>query len=216
MASDELKARILEAARHRPSPAREQVSSRNTALLASAVLVPVALFLALGSLEAGARPAGLIFTTAAGSLAIAAAAVWAAFGRGGQMVGRARGWLLAVCAAAPTALLGWKLAWSAGFPETMEPSAGRPGYRCLALTLLLAAWPMVVVFLVRRESDATHPRALGAALGVMSGACAAVLVDLWCPVGHAPHLLLGHVLPMVLLGGLGYWFGQRVLAVRAR
>lgn len=216
MTADELKARILEAARHRPSPSRPQVATRTAALLASAVALPAAVFLALGALESGPRPVALVATTAAGTLAIALATVWVAFGRGGQMVGRPRAWLVALCAAAPAAFLAWKLLWSLRFPGGTDPWATRPGFRCLGLTLLLAAWPLAVVLAVRRESDPTHPRSLGAALGVMAGTCAAVLVDLWCPVAHPPHLLLGHVLPIALLGLLGAWIGERVLAVRAK
>ena len=67
----------------------------------------------------------------------------------------------------------------------------------------------------RWGSDPVHPRALGLALGVAAGAAAAVLVDLWCPVGHVPHLLTGHVAPMLLLGGLGALLGTRVLGIQA-
>jgi hypothetical protein len=42
-----------------------------------------------------------------------------------------------------------------------------------------------------------------------------VLVDLWCPVGHVPHLLAGHVGPMLLVGAVGAVAGARVLGVRA-
>jgi hypothetical protein len=55
---------------------------------------------------------------------------------------------------------------------------------------------------------------LGVALGVATGAAAAALVDLWCPVGHVPHLLIGHVAPILLLGGLGALVGARTLGVR--
>jgi hypothetical protein len=48
------------------------------------------------------------------------------------------------------------------------------------------------------------------------GAVVWVLVDLWCPVAYVPHLLLGHVLPLVLTALVGTLLGGRYLAVRAR
>jgi hypothetical protein len=42
-----------------------------------------------------------------------------------------------------------------------------------------------------------------------------VLVDLWCPVGYVPHLLLGHVLPLLLLMTLSAVLGSRVIALQS-
>jgi hypothetical protein len=41
-----------------------------------------------------------------------------------------------------------------------------------------------------------------------------VLLELWCPVGHPGHLLLGHVLPMIAYGAVGYLAGRRWLPHR--
>jgi hypothetical protein len=46
------------------------------------------------------------------------------------------------------------------------------------------------------------------------GACATLLVDLWCPVAYVPHLLLGHTLPVALLSLIGAWLGHRFLTIR--
>jgi hypothetical protein len=51
---------------------------------------------------------------------------------------------------------------------------------------------------------------------VATGTCAAVLVDLWCPVAHPGHLLLGHVLPIAILGIVGVWVGDRILSIRRK
>ena len=88
---------------------------------------------------------------------------------------------------------------------------GRPGFRCLGLSLGMAA-PLLAAFLVmRRRSDPVHPGIAGAVLGVTAGVAAGTLVDLWCPVAHVPHVLLGHILPLVLLACLGAWIGRRLL-----
>lgn len=215
MASQDLKARIMEAARQQPAPDRRQVVKRVTITLISAIAVPVIAFLLVGSVRPGPRPWSLIIVTAAGSFGIALAAVWMAFGRGGQMVGRARTRLLAMTVAAPATFILWKLVWSSQY-DAIAHDPTRPGLRCFALTMLLAAWPFLALASVRRASDPTHPRTLGAALGVATGTCAAVLVDLWCPVAHPGHLTLGHLLPIVILGVVGIWVGDRILSIRGK
>lgn len=214
-ATPDLKARILEAARKQPAPTRREVMGRVTATLLSAVAVPILAFIGFGAIRPGPRPWSLIIATAAGAFGIALAAVWTAFGRSGQMVGRARSKLVAMTIAAPATFVVWKMVWSEGYGLT-EPWPDRPGFRCLAFTFLLAAWPFLALSSVRRESEPTHPRALGAALGVATGTCGAVLVDLWCPVAHPGHLLMGHVLPIVILGIVGVWVGDRILAIRRK
>ncbi len=66
---------------------------------------------------------------------------------------------------------------------------------------------------MRRFSDPTHPVLSGAALGAAAGAFSAFLVDLWCPVAYLPHLLLGHVLPLLTLTAVGAVLGRWVLRV---
>jgi hypothetical protein len=216
MATQDLKARIMEAARQRPVPTRREVMGRVTVTLVSAIVVPIVAFLAFGAVRPGPRPWSLIIATAAGAFGIAAAAVWTAFGRGGQMVGRARTRLLAMTIAAPATFVLWKLLWSGQYDHMMDAWPERPGLKCFALTMLLAAWPFLALSSIRRASDPTHPRALGAALGVATGTCAAVLVDLWCPVAHPGHLAVGHVLPIAILGLVGVWVGDRILAIRSK
>jgi hypothetical protein len=109
----------------------------------------------------------------------------------------------------------WKLAWSSRYAGMMAPWPTRPGYRCLLLILFLAMSPLLAIVFLRRHGDPINPSAHGAALGVAFGMCAAVLGDLWCPVAHVPHLLVGHILPVVLLGIAGAWPLSSVLAMPA-
>jgi hypothetical protein len=64
----------------------------------------------------------------------------------------------------------------------------------------------------RRGTDPTHPGVAALSLGANVGLSVAVFVDLWCPVGYVPHLLLGHMLPIGLLGLAGLCMGKRLLA----
>ena len=61
-----------------------------------------------------------------------------------------------------------------------------------------------------RGVHSAHPRVAGAAMGSAAGAVAWLLVDLWCPVGHPAHVLLGHVLPMLILTAVGAFAGGYV------
>jgi hypothetical protein len=212
----ELKWKVLDALRQEPSPVRAQVARRERLLACTAVLVPLLLFLVAGGVRVGHRPLPLVLLTAAGVVLIAGLALRLALERGSSLLGLPRAWLVGVAVGAPLLFLAWKTAVSASFPGMTDAVAGRIGYRCLGLTALFAAWPFFVLALRRRGSDPTHPRSLGAALGVAAGAAAVALVDLWCPVAHLPHLLLGHVLPVALLGLVGVIVAPRVLAIRSR
>ena len=128
------------------------------------------------------------------------------------MLGRSSASLLVLVVALPLVVLAWKTAVTVPFgPAMMAPWPGRPGFRCLGLSLGMAA-PLLAAFLVmRRRSDPVHPGIAGALFGVTAGVAAGTLVDLWCPVAHVPHVLLGHILPLVLLACLGSWIGRRLL-----
>jgi hypothetical protein len=68
--------------------------------------------------------------------------------------------------------------------------------------------------MIRRRSDPTHPRLSGAAIGAAVGAFTWVFVDLWCPVAYVPHLLLGHILPLVATTVAGAWLGGLAIGLR--
>jgi hypothetical protein len=215
MLEPDLKSRVLAAAASEASPTRRQRVIRSAVLAASALGVPLLLFALVGGPRVGPRPLGLVAMTALGTAIIASSALFLAVGRGPSMLGRSRRLLLAGAVIAPVAFLVWKAASSSGVPHMMDRWPDRSGLRCLALTALFSAWPLAALVWERWGSDPIHPRALGLALGVAVGAGAATLVDLWCPVGYVPHLLTGHVAPMLLLGGLGALVGARTLGVQA-
>lgn len=192
------------------APSRGEVRARNSKLLASAAIVPVIIFLANGGVRGNGRPNALIGVTSLGALAVALAALVVALGRGRSMLGRSRGALLGLALLTPIAMFAWKWIATVPFHGMMEPWPERPGLRCLLLSSVLAAWPLLAIVMTRRGSDPVHPRLTGAALGAAVGAGAWVLVDLWCPVAHVPHLVLGHLLPLLLTTAAGVWLGRFV------
>jgi hypothetical protein len=212
----ELRARVLLAARREPAAPRKSVRRRNAVVLISACVVPVLLFLAVGGVREAPRPTGLVLQTSLGAAAIASVVTIVALSRGRSTLGRASVWFLGVTMAAPIALFAWKLATSAQFHDMMLRWPERVGFRCLWLSCALAAWPLAALVLTRKGSDPVHPALTGAAIGSSVGAAVWVLVDLSCPVAYVPHLLFGHVLPLIVITASGAALGSRFIALRAR
>jgi hypothetical protein len=216
MSANDLRQRILDAARAQPSPTRRASRQRAMLLIVGAAAATLALFVAIGGVRATQRPPSLIVGTTLGAAVLALVAIWSVLGRGRSMLGRSRRWLLALVLALPPALLAWKMGYSACYSPALALGPYRLGLRCFGWMHALAAWPLAAFLILRSGREPRHPALLGAAFGISSAACAWVLVDLWCPVARTPHLLLGHLLPTVLLGLVGAAIGRLVLAVRAR
>jgi hypothetical protein len=212
MPSDGVKMSLLREIEGAPSTPRPLESKRTARLVAGAVLLSLAVFVGYGGVRITGRAPSLVIGTIAGTAIIAALAIWAMIGRGRAMVGRASSWLTAIAIASTLALLGWKIFWSAQYEHGLDRIEGRVGFRCLGFTLTLGAFPLAALLFSRRGTDAVHPGRAGMGIGVALGLAATVLVDAWCPVAYAPHLLLGHILPLVVLGAAGLWLGKKILA----
>jgi hypothetical protein len=209
-----LRAQVLERARQEAAPTRAEVGARRRVVTLVALLVPLLVFIGLGGIRRAPRPDLLVLETALGSSLLAAGVAFVALGRSRSMLGRPSSWLLSVALATPVALFGWRVLTSAQYPDMMLEWAERPGLRCFLLSATLALAPLAAVLWLRRGSDPVHPRLSAAALAAAVGAGVWVLVDLWCPVGYVPHLLLGHVLPLLLLIFVSTLLGGRLLGSR--
>ncbi len=221
--SPALKTRIAEAAKREAAPTR--TSARRAVVLVSvaAVLFALALFEWVGGVRPGDplravpdRPLTLICGTVIGGSLIAAAATWLAFARGPSMLGRRASWLLAVAILTPGALFVWMYIWGSHYPDNFIWIPQGKGFRCLSLTLAMAAWPLVALAYLSREKNPKAPAATGAARGVALGALAGILVDLWCPIAGPAHVLIGHITPILILMGIGAAAGRVLTGVRAR
>jgi len=185
-------------------------------LAALAVMAAVLVFFAAGGVRLTGRPLPLVLATSTGTAVIAGVAIWAGLGRGRSMLGRQRALLMAVGLLGPLALLAWRSGISTLWEGMIQAWPGRPGFRCLSLSLAVGIVPLFIALFARRRSDPVNPAGGGAAVGVAAGLGAAFLVDLWCPVAHAPHVLLGHVLPVALLAVTGAALGARWLSISGR
>jgi hypothetical protein len=212
-AEAQLRARVIALSAREPSPTRAQLSLRHHLVLGTVMLVPLLIFVVWGGIRVGPRPERLVLQTALGSAVLAFGLAVVGIGRGRSMLGRPRSWLVAQVLLAPALLFGWRLLISAHYPNMMVQWVDRPGLRCFTLSMILALAPLLGVLWLRRGSDPLHPHLTGAASGAAVGAGVWVLVDLWCPVGYVPHVLLGHVLPLLLLISLSSLLGSRIIAV---
>jgi hypothetical protein len=209
-----LKQRVLAAVTTRRTPTRQAHRRQTLLITTSSWLLSLAVFVYAGGVRVTGRPLSLVLVTAAGFALIALVTACVALGRGTSTLGRARRWLVPIVVASPAALLAWKIAWSAQYEGAMAEWPTRPGLRCLVLSLALGVSPLLAFAVARRQSDPRRPVLTGFAAGIAIGALTELLTDLWCPVAFIPHLLLGHLLPMLILGLLGAALGRQVIALR--
>src|SRR5262249_27728521 len=187
---------------------------RRRALVTFGVCVAVALaiFAEAGGARISNRPGLLVVWTCVGWIVAASAAAALGGVRRGPLLGRPSASLLTLVVGLPVLLLGWKIGVTIPFgPEMTAPWPGRPGFRCLGLSLAMATPLLVALVVLRRRSDPVHPGIAGAVLGITAGVAAGTLVDLWCPIAPLSHLLLGHILPLVVVALIGAWAGRRLL-----
>jgi hypothetical protein len=209
-----LKARVATRVALHVGPPRGAIARQTVMLTAASWMISAVVFGYAGGLRPTGRPISLILGTSAGIGAIAAVAGWAALGRGASTLGRARQLLIPIVVGSPVFIVAWKIFWSAQYEGAIDHWPTRPGFRCLALSVSLAICPLLAFAISRRGTDPRRPVFTGFAAGLAIGSITSLLTDLWCPVAYVPHLLLGHLLPIVLLGGLGAWLGSIAIALR--
>jgi len=214
--SPDLKARILSAANRTPAATRAEATRARLWLFAAGIAGAVAIFFIGGGVRMTDRPPSLVALTSLGTAVFAGVGSYVLFTRRGRSsLRRPKIWLLLAALAGVVGFLVFKYEVSSAYGRTnIWPE--RVGFRCLRLGVLTGALPLFAALVSWRHTDPLTPVATGAAFGAGAGLGSAALVDLWCPVAYMPHLLLGHVLPIVILAVLGGLFGGRLLRVRKR
>ncbi len=125
------------------------------------------------------------------------------------MLGPAKPVLVSAVIGLPLLLVTWKVAATACAYGVADAWAGRSGMRCMTVALLGGAGPFVAILWMRRRSVLEQALWTGASIGVAAGAVAWTLNELRCrPAGvlhtaYVPHLLVGHLLPLIVFVGLG-------------
>ncbi len=213
---NELRERLLAAIATDASPTRRIATRMRVQLLVSAGAVSIAAWIAAGGIRPTGRPAVLMIATFAGAAAVATVALLLALCRGRSMLGRSAPALIGMTLATPALLLAWKIGVSVHFPGMTVPWPGRAGFRCLYVATSTGIAPFAAFLHVWRHTQPAHPRLTGLAIGTAAGAVTWGLVDLWCPVAYAGHLLLGHLLPVIVFAALGGAAGGSLLAAKTR
>lgn len=211
--SSDLRARLRASVAKHPAPTRSEGRRRSVLLHAAAIVAMLAVFEGAGGLSHSAgRPIALTLGIAGVVSLIAAATTVFTQPRSGSMLARPARTYLALGVLAPALVFVGMIAWNGLYQEPFQ----RIGFRCMALTVSMGGFLAAATFYLRRGRGLQHVGAQGAAIGVMAGVWATVLVDLWCPLTNAPHVLVGHVIPVAFLGLVGALVGRRVLPLRAR
>jgi hypothetical protein len=212
----DLKLRVMAAVQRMPSPPRSRLRREAQIVALVTFAAAAGLFFSFDGMSHGAgRPAWFLAASLGVWAAVAASASLGAWRRGTSFVRGSVASLVVIAVGTPLLLQAISIAFAWTHPALAALHAERIGFRCFALTLAAATCPLVGLSIVRRSSNPMHPIAGGAALGVASGACAGLMVILWCPVAAPMHMAVGHVLPIAFLAMIGSVLGHHVMAIRA-
>lgn len=208
----ELRAKILGEVTAAPSPTRQAWQLRTIAAALGGVVAAVALFFAIGGVSLGRRPTAYLTTLGvAWVVLLLAMAPWA-LARGASSVGRPKTRLFLLSLLTPLLVLVVFALGALVWPATRALDDGRSDLRCFTFAVLLSAFPYAAFLWMKRRVVLVHPTAEAAAAGMFAGSLGALLITLRCECSQVLHLLLGHVLPVVLLGGLSALLAGRWLA----
>jgi hypothetical protein len=204
-----LRERVLRSVRDRPSATRPSARPVRVAACALAFSL-VALSVCLRGNNADLRPRAAVAAGALWGALVFAAVVRVLFVRRGALW-PARGALRATALGAPAALALYPLLGAALWPLPGPPEGGPQGTFCMAVSALLGGLALGGLLAVHRKSDPVSPGLSGAALGALAGAWVALAQHVRCPFSDPAHALVTHVLPALLLSGLGWLVGRRAL-----
>jgi Negative regulator of sigma F len=211
----ELRDRVLAAVEREPVPTREEGARGRARAVALGFGSLIAVLVFLG-VRAHGRPPGYIAAVFLTWFPIAAAATWAGVGQGRSMLGRPAGWLVAVVALTPVALLAGWAAVAMVWPSTFHDASGPHQHLvCDLATFGFSIGPLLAFRRLRRGTDAVTPWLTGAAIGTAGAAWGALALHLVCGFTAPVHILLGHIAPVVFITLAGALLTARRVAVRA-
>jgi negative regulator of sigma F NrsF-like protein len=209
----ELRDRVLAAVEREPVPSRVEGARRRirAVVLGFGSLLATLAFLGL---RAHGRPHGYIGAVFFAWFLVAAVATWAGVGQGRSMLGRPAGWLVAVVALTPVAMLAAWAGVAMAWPTTLHDASGVHQHLvCDVATLGFSIGPLLAFVRLRRGSDPVTPRLTAAAIATAAAAWGAVALHLVCGFTAPVHILLGHVAPVLFVAMAGALLMERRVAV---
>jgi len=99
----------------------------------------------------------------------------------------------------------------AGEPVLVPVPISPWGFRCAVVATTIATLVLAIFAAALRHSVPVASRLRGAALGAAAGAWAGLGLFVFCADSRLPHLLIGHVLPIVAFTLLGLFGLPRLL-----
>jgi hypothetical protein len=212
----DLRRRVLEAVGKEPVLPRPEGTRRRAAILALGFGAMIAQTLAISLPKTRGRPLGYVEVLVVVWSLVAVLATWAGVVRGRSMLGRPLRWRLATTVLTPLVLLATWIPVTMYWPQTLSDASTPIRHAgCVLGTFALAAGPLVAFFRLRRRSDPVHPWLTGAAIGTAAAAWGAMAMPLVCGFTSPLHMILGHLLPVILIAGLGGALGERLVALRS-
>ncbi|HKP58602.1 MAG TPA: NrsF family protein [Polyangiales bacterium] len=206
--SDPTREHLMRLLAQAPSLTRTQLRKRVSLAYGVAIASVLGVFLAVGG-TTHSEPRALSATAvlACGLLLLAALSSRVIAKRASSPLGPSGRLLAGVLACTPCGLLAWL-----ALMQPTEMYAEIPiGFRCLALSVVMGGLLLGAMTYSRRASDPVHPGWLGGALGASAAAWSAALVAAWCPLYDLPHILIGHVAPVLVLSAAGCVLARRAL-----
>ena len=215
--ADDLRARVLAAAKSTSSPTRDDHRRRVLLVVVIAAIAVALSFFAMGGFKAGARPIEMVAFTSGVAMVAALVVGRLATPPKGSMLARPRALLVGASVVAAPLFALVALAVAVAWPgPSAEVVSERVHLACGAMTFVQGVLPLVALFLTRRGADPVSPAITGAALGMTAGGWTAMMAYMRCPHAAASHCILAHVGPTLLLTGIGAVLGWVVLRPRAR
>jgi hypothetical protein len=211
----ELRGRVFAAIRREPVAPRPAGVRRSARILALGFGAMISLTLGISIPKTRGRPLGYVELLVLAWTLIALLATWAGVSRGRSMLGRSPRWRLATALLTPLVLLASWIPVTLYWPETLGDTSSPIRHAgCVLGTFVLAAGPLLAFLRLRRRSDPVRPWLTGAAIGTAAAAWGAVAMPLVCGFTSPVHMLFGHLLPVLLIAGLGAALGEWIVAVR--
>jgi hypothetical protein len=199
-------------ARH-PALTRPRLLARRAAWVTVALL-PLPATVLLRGVCIGERPLAYAAALVGCALTATLFATWRLVaGRRGGLWPSPRS-LRGLALAVPAALAVGQLTAMLLLRSTVAPAPPAEATLCFVSSVVCGVLSLAGIALAFRRSDPVSPVATGAALGVVVGCAVDVAQMLQCPFGDVRHLVMGHLAPILVLGGIGAALAGRLLAVR--
>ena len=159
--------------------------------------------------QALGSPAFLYKLIVAASLAVTAGSLLSAMARPLPICGHRRGWLMVAPALLATGVVVELFTQPSGL--WLSRLLGHNAAHCLSLIPLLAAGPVVCLFLALRRGAPARPASAGAIVGLASGGVGAMLYGLTCPDDSPLFVATWYTLAIASVTGASAYAGRRLL-----